>query len=371
MSQYLIELPDGYLIAGIKQIEDYTSKAFVLKTDLQGNQLWEKKYGITGVDSGIGSIQYIDSNTVVIGSAKGDIDSPYSINDDWWQGWIFGIDSLGNIKWEWESEMHEETLGSGLIITENDEYIYTTSELLIPNIFTVEIQRKVVKRDNNFNLLWSLDLSPFPAPEIRSFNITPTGDGHYAVVGNWNTIDSSNTMFTYGWVGGCIVKFTEDGEKLWSVCDTIANTSEYNYYNDSGSFRGITSLPSGSIIAAGGVKRNAISGQGLRSMGWLYKVTSDGCMDTLCNLSTALFPPKLVSEKIKVFPNPAYSELTIDMEGNFDLKLFDVLGREVRFVKDQRQSFVMSIGDLKEGVYFLQLLREDAIIDVRQIVIQR
>ncbi len=358
----IIELPDGYLIAGIKQIEDYSKKAFILKTDLQGNQLWEKKYGIAGINNSIGSIQYIDNNTVMVNSSKSDIDSPYSLNEDWWQGWIFGIDSLGNIKWEWESEINEETLGSGLIKNEDNEYIYTTSQLLIPNIFTVEIQRKVVKRDSNFNLLWSLDINPFPAPLINTMDITPTGDGHYAVVGNWNTMDSSNTMLDYGWTGGCIVKFTEDGEKLWSVCDTIANTNEYNFSNSSQAFRGITSLPSGSIIAAGVVNRYDNTAQFWRSIGWLYKVTADGCLDTLCNLSTALFSPPTLSTEIKVFPNPTegliHLEIPEDYKNSF-LQVYNIQGQEVY------QNNEVSVGKtqldmsfLKSGIYFIKIMGE-------------
>lgn len=360
----VIELPDGYLIAGTKQIADYTSNVFALKTDLQGTPLWEKKYGVTGNTNVLGAIQFIDNNTYLLGGVNAAFPngSPFYYNEDWGQGWIFAIDSIGNIKWEWESGVNEEAITMGLMKTSNNEYIYTTGTVTYPNIFTAEIQLKVIKRDSNFNLLWSLDINPFPAPLINTMDITPTGDGHYAVVGNWNTIDSSNTMLDYGWTGGCIVKFTEDGEKLWDVCDTIANTNEYNFHNSTQAFRGITSLPSGSIIAAGVINRYDNTAQYWRSIGWLYKVTADGCMDTLCNLSTALFSPPKLSTEIKVFPNPTegliHLEIPEDYKNSF-LQVYNIQGQEVY------QNNEVSVGKtqldmsfLKSGIYFIKIMGE-------------
>ncbi len=219
----------------------------------------------------------------------------------------------------------------------------------------------MIKRDSNFNLLWSLDLSSFPAPEIRAMDISPTGDGHYAVVGNWNTkYDNPNSIFTYGWAGGCIMKFTEEGEQLWSVCDTIANTSEYNYSNNTFSFRGITSLPSGSIIAAGGIERYDIAAQSWRSLGWLYKVTSDGCLDTLCDLSTSLFSPSEVSTDIKIYPNPSedltYLEIPEDYK-NALIQVHNIQGQEMyksSNIYAGKNQLDMSF--LEPGIYFIKIM---------------
>jgi hypothetical protein len=377
----VIELSDGYLIAGTKQINDYTSKTFVLKTDLNGNQIWEKKYGNLTQSNPIGSIQYIDENTYVIGSGNSHFpfSSPYSYAEDWVQGKIFAIDSLGNIKWEWESELNVESLVIGLKKTDNNEYIYTTGEMIIPNFYTVEGKRKVIKRDSNFNLIWSLDISPSSTPINSSYDIQPTPDGNYVVIGNWATPDSTAVNPLYGWYGACMTKFTEEGEQLWTRCDTLINTDEY-IYNISfhTGFAGLTILPSGSIIVAGQVDRHDIQNQTARVIGWLFKVTPDGCLDTLCDLSTALFEPSITSEVIKVYPNPASEVLNIYFKNNQNRKdglfrLIDINGRTVLELKAAQNDleYKMPLEKYASGIYFLQYMQEGILMKSEKVVIAK
>jgi predicted esterase len=71
----------------------------------------------------------------------------------------------------------------------------------------------------------------------------------------------------------------------------------------------------------------------------------------------------LINQQVKVSPNPAYESTTIDLGqntegGNYDLSVFDAMGRQVFLAKNQSQNnFVLRKSDLHNtaGLYVVQL----------------
>jgi hypothetical protein len=364
----VIELEDGYIISGIKQILDLSLKGFVIKTNFQGEVIWEKKYGNTGLNNGIGSITQLDNNTFIVGSANGHFpfNTPYSYNEDWGQSWIFAIDSLGNTLWEWESEINEEVIILGLVQTDDGGYLYTTGKLHIFDPWTAGTYRKVIKRDSNFNLVSSRNLGSFPGPYNDSYDMKPTPDGNYVTIANlsiisndtFTIIDNDTIFYSEGWTAGCIHKMSPNGDSIWTVCDTVLENDGYFYSNSSSEFGGMAVLPSGSIIAAGKTIRVGIANP--RNLGWLYKVDKNGCIDTLCDLSTALFPLQPKPKEISIYPNPTENLLNIEIPDEFkdpSLQVFNIQGQEVYSNKK------ILIGDnqidfsfLTAGIYFIKII---------------
>ena len=66
----------------------------------------------------------------------------------------------------------------------------------------------------------------------------------------------------------------------------------------------------------------------------------------------------VLGSKVKVYPNPANEYFQLDNDDNVDkLRLFDISGREVKtFIHFKNAQHI--IGDLKSGMYFLQLFDE-------------
>jgi hypothetical protein len=65
-----ITASDGYLLAGTAQAHEGVNKGFILKTDLQGNAVWNKTYTYSGFPSTINSISNAsDSNFMFLGTA--------------------------------------------------------------------------------------------------------------------------------------------------------------------------------------------------------------------------------------------------------------------------------------------------------------
>ncbi len=344
----ILELPDGFIIAGTKQLGNYRLKAFVQKINHHGEVIWEKKYGNQLNDNFFGSIEMVDSNTFLIGSSEQSYPwlQPYIIGQDWTKCWLFTIDSLGNIKNEFKSGMYDESTVTGIHHTNDGGYIYTTWETKIFNQWNWGARTKIVKRDSNLNLVWSHYLSPTTVIANFTIDLKPAQGGNWIALGKWANPDSS----TYGWPGACLYKISADGDSIWSRCDTVLG----EFYS-SGDLGGFVVLPTGSIIAAGKVNRYSPSGS--RTMGWLFKVDKNGCLNPLCDfVNTQSYSPSL-DAGFNIYPNPTDDLININTlyPLPFDVKWFDALGRGVFEQEQVSNHLEIDISAWKNGVYFVAL----------------
>ncbi len=353
----VIEIADGYMVAGIKQIQNFHLQSFVFKVNLSGELIWEKKYGDASIDNNaIGSLSQIDENTFLIGAVKSSfiIGPPYDYDDNWGKSWIFAIDSVGIVKWEWESELNEETITMGLKKTDDGGYLYSAGEFVIHNMFQAGTIRKIIKRDSNFDLEWEIEMSPNAENYNTTRDIQPTPDGNWVALGYWATPDST-IMYEEKWYGGCHYKFSSQGDSIWSRCDTVVSPNNIHSQDALG---GIAVLPSGSIISAGTVDKYDPS-LGLRSLGWLVKIDQNGCLDTLCNFATAI-PELSFSRELEVlvYPNPVIDYLSVKKEISKTLvyQVTDVNGRMM--MQGELIDEVQNIDFTKiaVGIYFIKII---------------
>lgn len=351
----VVELEDGYLIGGGKQIANFTGKAFIIKTNLAGNQIWEKKYGEADNDNGFGDLKYIDDNTFLVSSSISKFPFSTVFLDHWTKSWIFAIDSIGNIKWEWTSEENEERLPTDIYPTSDGGYIYNTGEFVMLNPWTSGNAVKAVKRDSNFNLVWIRNLSPYVTNESRPLDMVATPDGNWVALGVYVSSDN-DTLTSNDWVGNCLYKFSSEGDSIWSRCDSIQADS----FSHAGELFGITTLPSGSIIGAGLTERYGVVGFPNRNSGWLLKVSKNGCVDTLCDLSTALFPLQTESKEITVFPNPTDGVLNLKIPDEFKNPIIHVTNIQGQEVYSNKKILIgnnqIDFSFLKTGIYFIKII---------------
>jgi hypothetical protein len=86
-----------------------------------------------------------------------------------------------------------------------------------------------------------------------------------------------------------------------------------------------------------------------------------------CDITTGIDGP-LRSDQVKVSPNPFSSQTTIEVtssgnSGNIQLKVFDVLGREIittTFNNDGR--VILERNHLSDGIYFYRVFEKDKVI---------
>lgn len=63
-----------------------------------------------------------------------------------------------------------------------------------------------------------------------------------------------------------------------------------------------------------------------------------------------------LSQEIKVYPNPAITEFTIELKtflADNDIDIISVLGQKIKTVKENRDIIKIDISDLTDGIYFI------------------
>jgi len=110
-----------------------------------------------------------------------------------------------------------------------------------------------VRRDSNFNLIFTQRLSPTKWAANLANDLIPSPDG------NWIISESTALVGPdFSWLGssgwaGCLTKITSDGEILWQTCDTIHWNIPGVLSEETAS--GHVVLPSGSSILIGFTNR--------------------------------------------------------------------------------------------------------------------
>ena len=353
---HIVEFERGYISMGIKQqADDYKTDAFIMRTDKNGEKIWEIGYGQDNLWDKFRGLDKINENEFLLTGSTGitslDVDN---IADLWGIPKAIKIDSLGNILWEWEGDIFYSggSIGAfGQLFPTSDgnwinEGLYTTN---LSQDLRVH-QGEIIKRDPDFNVIWSTRFGE-PTHRYNNFvDLTSTFDGGWVAVGQYvEPLPPPQTGLAgalYGW----LAKVNADGDSLWSRTDTVF------YHPQEGSFNylsGVVSLPSGSIIACGHLNRYAP--EPAKSFGWMIKVDKYGCLEPGCNptLTGANLTPML--EAFDVFPNPAADNIRVSGLGDFDVSLYGLHGALLLHQPDNYEFVDLDLRGLSKGVYFLQV----------------
>lgn len=275
----------------------------------------------------------------------------------WRRPWIYAVDTLGNIVWEWLGEENDErTLAGGPFCRLKDG-----SWLLVSNdykeVFTgfgteVWWAYSIARLDSQFNLMWKDTLHEFAYAlnDIVDMEYDSIRD-EYILVGD-RYIDYPEKVESEIWV----IKMKDTGEILWELTDTLTYGKQEIHYT-----AGVTVAPSGSIYVAG-YYRSEIPSPHTR--GWLMKVTPDGCIDTLCGTTSMTDPILPLNIPIVLSPNPVSTTLQIDWDPGLDLtecRIYDAHGRfHGRHILSDPSTDIML--DLAPGMYFCILRDKTGIV---------
>jgi hypothetical protein len=146
----IIELPDGFIIAGDKFHIPGEAEVFIMKIDKSGNKLWEKKYGSLNWYDGFSDIIQTSPNEFVIAAIRNSLQ-----NIPWQQAkykkWVFAVDSIGNLKWQWESEHDLGEIGINNLHKKPDgNWVYTTTNNIVESDGYMRTQPRFVIRGQQF-----------------------------------------------------------------------------------------------------------------------------------------------------------------------------------------------------------------------------
>ena len=289
------ELPydknDPFYIIPANRPHELHFDAYVVKTDGNGNMMWNRTYSSEGDDYGRSVEQTSDSGYVITGYTRA-----YAIpgvDSDSCDVWLFKIDGDGDVEW---SQTYGGGVGKSVLQTADGGYViggYTNGFLLIktdPDGYmtwkkTYDIGREdtafsviqtsdggylvagithsliegiydgwVVKTDPDGNVEWN---RTYGGSERDSFgSVQQTADGGYIMAGHTSSFD-------LGFLGGAwLVKTDEYGNMLWNR----------TYSEDGGSATSVVQTLDGGIVFAGST---ASIGSG-NSDFWLVKTDEHG-----------------------------------------------------------------------------------------------
>ncbi|PCI19292.1 hypothetical protein COB64_03945 [Candidatus Wolfebacteria bacterium] len=212
----------------------------LMKFDSLGDTLWTKRFGGANQDIGQDCEQTTDGGYIIIGTTT-------SFGDTLGDIYLVKTDSIGNL--EWDATYGEGNLDAGLSVSPTADGGYILGGSLSKNGEFIW----VIKTDSIGDTLWTtaidvnLDVGCFVEPSI---------DGGYII-----TTDKDN--LTGNGKDGYIAKLDGVGAITWE--HTYVGSSQNDWLSQ------VIELPDGSIVAAGQSRNdNNISS------GWLLKVTPNG-----------------------------------------------------------------------------------------------
>lgn len=247
---------DGYIITGFTEVISYENRDVILiKTDVNGNEEWNKTYGESMFDEGQYVIQTNDGGYIITGyimQQEGFLPS-FDI-------WLIKTNSTGYIEWDKiftgffnVGTCVQQTRDGGYIIT---GYIggFEGSDLLL------------IKTDSEGNIIWDTKFGGKGEDWARS--VKQTNDGGYIIAGQTSSYGAGNLDV---W----LIKTDKDGDKKWE--STFGGIE-----NDTGQSVQLTS--DGGYIIAG---TTSSYGSGRTDI-WLIKTDKNGKGKNRTDIDTPL-----------------------------------------------------------------------------------
>ena len=353
----------GFLITGFFQNwANNTRPALLIKTDINGNELWRKRlHKVTpNISDGKSILQDTASKKIVIAGFQ---NQGGPVNDEN----ILILDSIGNIKDFTAFVPHGATIYD-MIQTKDKNFVLTGMRYETTTLGGYYLRRSyVIKFDLSFpqTPIWNVIIDK-PTLENTATNLRELSSGEILVGGAIDTLQILNRPTNV------LMRF--------SKISTLGNITFNRYYdfkiNDSLKDNNM-GLSSFELCQDGGwVAAIQVVNTPNPNPFFFVKYDANGC-DTLAthcatmNLVGIKSPEKDISD-IKIYPNPFNDILSIDLfedrfSENIELILFDVLGKEVLREKLMKNSTI-STKQLDKGVYFLKVSNQDRIKYYQKII---
>ncbi len=210
---------DGYLIVGqtyAGKTAFYDSDMYIIKTDANGNEQWNKQYGSDSVDNGVAAIEVSDGY-VIVGRYGDGKDQSTDI-------WLIKIDDSGNKKWEKTYGGSGSEKAYSIISTPDNGYLitgYTSS------MGSGGDDGYLIKTDGSGNKLWEKTYGGSDDDWCESVNLS-WWDENYVLTGTTNSygnggqdlwflkVDGKGNLIRSETFGG---KLDENGHHIQSTSD--------------------------------------------------------------------------------------------------------------------------------------------------------
>lgn len=208
---------------------------WIVRTDAQGNKLWDRSFGGADWDECMSMVQTPDGGFLAGGRSQSGVSGNKSThNSGGWDYWVIRLDAAGNKLWERSYGGTGYDALSGMVLTPDNGFLLGGSsaskrsgnkrgELYGGTDYWV------VRIDSDGDVLWDQSYGGDNGDE--AYGIVGTPD-HGFVIGGWSDSPAgtgNKTAPKYGITDGWIVRADSDGNKLWdrSAGPTNINSSDY------------------------------------------------------------------------------------------------------------------------------------------------
>ncbi len=236
----------GYILACSIAGRDYRD-AWVIKTDSNGNKMWEKTFGTGKGYYDISSVQQTSDNGYILAGSVASYEPGTS------NAWLIKTDVSG-------SEMWNKTFGNGSVSsvqqTSDGGYILAGLRQTMTNTFEVAL---LIKTDERGNEMWNKIFNETGAEYANS--VQQTSDGGYILAGS----ASGNAL---------LVKTDASGDKKWNktfsiteadIAQSVRQTSDGGYILTGYSYTNVLLIKTDS---SGNQQWNKIFGRKLGDFGY-------------------------------------------------------------------------------------------------------
>ncbi|MBA3706831.1 MAG: T9SS type A sorting domain-containing protein, partial [Bacteroidetes bacterium] len=354
----------GFLITGFWEDFNFNRRLLmIIKTDINGNELWRKKIGKTGnnVQDGkaiiqdtvtkkivIVGYQYIGTATednFVICDSLGNKLSQLNYTNGSLGGWMYDVIQTKDKKFVAVGRaLYPQMIGN----TNLTRAFAVKFDLNSPSVPVWKTEHDRLDYGNTF-----LCLKELPNETLL-------------IAGGIDTMIQHNLPLQ---AFNRITKMDKNGNVIWN--------RNYNYSTN-------TAVPNQMSVASLNLAANGdwltavqVANYPNPNPFFFVRYDSTGCDSTLnyC-LSVGIEERKKIEDAISIYPNPIKSVINLNFSlvnlsnENISIKIFDVMGRVIKEeeLSIEREKTNINANELDKGVYFLQIYNEDKFIAIKKIV---
>jgi len=190
---------EGYI--GVGYADSYGSGShdlWLVRTDKNGNEEWNKTYGTSEWDTGYSLKQCDDGGYIIIGTTQ-------SYGSGGQDAWLIKTDMNGTEEWNKTYGGTNNDWGSAVIITDDGFFITGDTRSYGPGGYDIWL----IKTDKQGNELWKSVYGESDSDDTGYFFIQ-TSDGGFAIIG---IKTSFSTQLTDIW----LIKTDDNGNEEWNI----------------------------------------------------------------------------------------------------------------------------------------------------------
>ena len=353
----------GLIFTGIVRTipisQNGTHDIILVHTDSLGNEQWRKTLGDSiHYEQGY-SVATTPDGGYIIGGIQSDT-ARFGVWDSR-RPWLIKTNALGEVEWD-KLYGPQDTFSLpiyGVTPTLDGGYAFVGGIGVEQYTYEADYLPWIVKVNALGDTIWTRTIyGNGPSGYFAKYNdILELPDGSLVVCGQ-QIIPNPDSINFDGprRITGVITKYSANGDLIWSrnyshPGNNLSNNSEHN-------LNSIVATPDGGFAAAGWLFPYPPD-TGTQDT-WVIKVDSFGCLTPGCEVTSV---PKIegAMAQLKIYPNPASDVLNIEITPSafehrahpeeFELKLYDILGKLVLTKKLFPSTNTIDVSNLKTGVY--------------------